>query len=193
MSKQESDFKVITVLVIIALFSAVLLAYVNTITRGPIEGNKKAEMKKAIAVVLQGVDLKNIPQMPRQMKVDKSIVKYFTAESDSGALLGVAFVVKGPNGFSGDFDVMVGVDADGSVIDTYVLQHKETPGLGDKMNGEAFKSQFRKKNLQNAKWRVKKDGGDIDALTAATITSRAFTHGVERALLGFEKLKGNKH
>jgi len=75
---------------------------------------------------------------------------------------------------------MVGLSSDGSVIDTYVLQHKETPGLGDKMAHEPFKSQFRTKSLQNAKWSVKKDGGDFDALTAATITSRAFTHGVKR-------------
>ena len=189
MDKKESGFRVVAVLVIIALFSAVLLAYVNTITRGPIEVNKKAEMKKAITIVLRGVDLKNVPQTAQQMTVDNSPVNYFTATSDSGKLLGAAFVVKGPNGFSGDFDVMVGVGPDGSIIDTYVLQHKETPGLGDKMSGEPFKSQFRQKNLQNAKWQVKKDGGDIDALTAATITSRAFTHGVKRALLAFEKLK----
>ena len=189
MDKQESDFRVVAVLVIIALFSAVLLAYVNTVTRGPIEVNKKAEMQKAITVVLRGVNLRNIPQTPQQMTVEHSPVNYFTAISDTGALLGAAFVVKSPNGFSGDFDLMVGVAADGSIIDTYVLQHKETPGLGDKMNSEAFKIQFRKKSLQNAKWLVKKDGGDIDALTAATITSRAFTHGVKRALLAFEKLK----
>ena len=192
MVKQESGFKVIAVLVIIAMFSAVLLAYVNTVTMGPIEANKKAEMKKAITIVLQGVDLQNIPETPEQLEIDNSVVQYFTAKSDSGSLLGTAFMVKGPNGFSGDFDVMVGVAADGSVIDTYVLQHKETPGLGDKMAHEPFKSQFRKKNLQNAKWSVKKDGGDIDALTAATITSRAFTQGVKRALLAFDKLAEDK-
>lgn len=188
MVKQESGFKVIAVLVIIALFSAVLLAYVNTVTRGPIEENKKAEMKKAITIVLQGVNLENVPEIPEEIEIDNSLVKYFPAKSDSGLVLGVAFMVKGPNGFTGDFDVMVGVGADGSVIDTYVLQHKETPGLGDKMAHESFKSQFRKKNLKNAKWSVKKDGGDIDALTAATITSRAFTQGVKRALLAYEKL-----
>jgi len=188
MVKQESGFKVIAVLVIIAMFSAVLLAYVNTATRGPIEANKKAETKKAITLVLQGIELKNIPDTPQELMIDNSIVKYFSANSDSGQFLGAAFIVKGPNGFTNDFDVMVGVGADGSVIDTYVLDHKETPGLGDKMAHEPFKSQFRQKNLANMKWHVKKDGGDIDALTAATITSRAFTQGVKRALLAYEVL-----
>ena len=188
MVKQESGFKVIAVLVIIAMFSAVLLAYVNTVTRGPIEANKKAETKKAIAIVLQAEELKNIPETPQELMVDNSIVKYFSVSSDMSTFLGIAFVVKCPNGFSGDFDVMVGVGADGSVIDTYVLDHKETPGLGDKMAHEPFKKQFRMKNLVNMKWQVKKDGGDIDALTAATITSRAFTQGLKRALLAYEKL-----
>ena len=188
MAKQESGFKVIAVLVIITMFSAVLLAYVNQVTRGPIEQKKKAEMRKAITIVLKGIDTKNIPEQARELEVDNSIVKYFTAASDSGALLGAAFIVKGPHGFSGDFDIMVGINADGSVVDTYVLQHKETPGLGDKMAKEPFKVQFPGKNLHNTKWLVKKDGGDIDALTAATITSRAFTQGVKRALQAHKML-----
>ena len=97
--------------------------------------------------------------------------------------------MKGPNGFTNDFDMMVGLDSTGSIIDTYVLDHKETPGLGDGMSKENFKQQFRGKNLENTNLSVKKDGGDIDALTAATITSRAFTGGVKRALMAFKKLK----
>jgi electron transport complex protein RnfG len=103
--------------------------------------------------------------------------------------VGYAFIVKAPNGFGGDFDLMVGVDSSGRVTDTYVLNHKETPGLGDNMRKEDFKKQFRGRTLTNTRWKVKKDGGDIDALTAATITSRAFTYGVERALLAFKKLR----
>jgi len=74
------------------------------------------------------------------------------------------------------------------VLDTYVLNHKETPGLGDNMKKEDFKKQFRGRSLANTRWAVKKDGGDIDALTAATITSRAFTAGVKRALTVFNVL-----
>jgi len=202
MAKQESGFKVIAVLVIIAMFSAALLAYVNKVTRGPIEENKKAEMKRAITIVLKGIDTKNCPEIPETVKVsdfdenqtlvDSSAVEYFTASDDSGKVNGFAFAVSAPNGFSGDFKVMVGIDAAGKIIDTYVLEHKETPGLGDKMTVMPFKGYFAGRMLADTKWKVKKDGGDIDALTAATITSRAFTQGVKRALLAHSSLTEGK-
>ena len=199
MAKQESGFKVIAVLVVIAMFSAALLAYVNKVTKGPIEENKKAEMKRAITIVLKGINTEKVPEVPETVTasdydenktlLDSATVKYFKAADDSGKVMGLAFVVKGPNGFSGDFDIMVGVDAaTGKIIDTYVLQHKETPGLGDKMAFDPFKGYFPGRTLQDTKWKVKKDGGDIDALTAATITSRAFTQGVKRALLAYSSL-----
>ena len=189
MAKEESIFKVVFTLVFIAMVSAVLLAWVNKITYEPIELNKRAETKKALKIVLRG--LKNVayPEFPQQMKADHSEVKYFKAQGESGALLGAAFIVQAPNGFSGDFEMMVGVDSSGTIIDTYVLDHKETPGLGDGMLKESFKKQFRGRRLGDTRWMVRKDGGDIDAITAATITSRAFTAGVKRALQAFARLK----
>lgn len=189
MAKQESAFKVIIVLVIIAVFSAVLLAYVNQVTSGPIAANKKAETKKAISIVLKGLENISFADEPQSMVVDNSPVKYFKASFAEGGLAGYAIVVKGPNGFTNDFDMMVGLDSEGKIIDTYVLDHKETPGLGDGMKHEKFKTQFRGHNLTDTNWLVKNDGGDIDALTAATITSRAFTGGVKRALTTFDMLK----
>jgi electron transport complex protein RnfG len=189
MAKQESGFKVIIVLVLIAFLSAVLLAYVNKVTREPIEENKKAETKKAIGIVLRGLTGYQYPEIPQEMEVDSSPVKYFMAVDSNKNILGCAVIVKAPNGFTNDFDMMVGVDSSGSVIDTYVLDHKETPGLGDGMSKEPFKKQFRGKNINNTKWLVKKDKGDIDAMTAATITSRAFTAGVKRALMTYNRLR----
>jgi electron transport complex protein RnfG len=189
MAKEESALKVIIVLVVISFASAFLLAYVNQVTSGPIEENKKAETKKAIGIVLNTISDYKCQEIPEETEIDDSPVRYFPAKSTDGKIVGYAIIVKGPNGFSNDFDMMVGMDSSGTIIDTYVLDHKETPGLGDGMTKEKFKKQFRGKNLENTKWSVKKDGGDIDALTAATITSRAFTAGVKRALLVFKKLK----
>jgi electron transport complex protein RnfG len=189
MAKEESALKVIIVLVLIAFCSAFLLAYVNKVTSGPIEDNKKAETKKAIGIVLGDLKDYTFPENPEEIEIDNSPVKYFLAKSADSTVIGYAIVVIGPNGFTNDFDMMVGLDAQGKIIDTYVLDHKETPGLGDGMKKEGFKKQFRGKTLDNTKWSVKKDGGDIDALTAATITSRAFTRGVYRALLLYKKLK----
>jgi len=182
MAKDESALKVVLVLVIIAAFSAMLLAYVNQITRGPIEENKQLEVKKAIQLVLKGLPQYTVPAEPKSMEVDKSSIKYYPATAEDGTIVGYAIIAMAPNGFSGEFPVMVGINKEGKIIDTYVLEHKETPGLGDQMTHEHFKAQFRGKDLSGTKWQVKKDGGDIDAITAATITSRAFTASILRAL-----------
>ncbi len=189
MDKQESGLKIIGVLVIIAFMAAALLAYVNKITREPIARNMKEETHRAVRIVLQKLGDFQYPDEPLNKSVDGFGARYFPAKDSSGKVLGYAVIVKAPNGFGGDFDLMVGVDSSGKVLDSYVLNHKETPGLGDNMKKEDFKKQFRGRSLQNTHWAVKKDGGDIDALTAATITSRAFTAGVKRALLVVKALK----
>ena len=83
---------------------------------------------------------------------------------------------------------MVGVLPDGSINKVAVVSHKETPGLGDKMDSKKsnFSIQFEGKNPETFKLKVKKDGGDVDAITASTITSRAYCDAVERA---FKALK----
>lgn len=189
MGKQESGLKVILVLVLIAMFSAILLAYVNQVTREPIAANKKAETQKAIKIVLAGLKGISYPENPTDIQIDNSGASYFEAKFDNGKTAGYAVIVKGPGGFSNDFDMMVGLDSSGKIIDTYVLDHKETPGLGDGMLKEPFKNQFRGRQLDDTIWKVKKDKGDIDAITAATITSRAFTKGVWRALQVYKTLR----
>ena len=91
-------------------------------------------------------------------------------------------------GFGGKIDMMVGFLADGTIKGTSVLSHAETPGLGANMTGK-FKDQFVDKNPANFKLIVKKDGGDVDAITAATITSRAFSKAVDKAYKAFEANK----
>ena len=89
---------------------------------------------------------------------------------------------------------MVGLLADGSISNTAVLAHKETPGLGDKMDiaKSDFPAQFIGKNPAEFKLSVTKDGGDVDAITAATISSRAFCDAVERAYITLKNNGGDK-
>lgn len=187
--KQESGLKVILVLVLIAMGSAVLLAYVNTVTRTPIENNKKAETKKAIGIVLSSLSDYRVGEIPEQVQTGSFQARYFEATAPTGKPAGYAIVVDGPGGYSSDFEMMVGVDSTGEIIDTYVLDHKETPGLGDAITNESFKKQFRGRSLENTEWKVKKDNGDIDAITAATVSSRAFAEGCKRALLTYEEIR----
>ena len=87
-------------------------------------------------------------------------------------------------GFGGKIDMMVGFLADGTIKGTSVLSHAETPGLGANMTGK-FKDQFVDKNPADFKLKVTKDGGNVDAITAATITSRAFSKAVDKAYQAF--------
>jgi electron transport complex protein RnfG len=82
---------------------------------------------------------------------------------------------------------MVGLAPDGTVINTMILEHRETPGLGTKMAEPRFKDQFVGKNPGSGKMKVKKDGGDVDAITAATISSRAFCDAIVRAYDAWQK------
>ena len=105
----------------------------------------------------------------------------------NGIFLGAA-VKTSEGGFGGKIDMMVGFLADGTIKGTSVLSHSETPGLGANMTGK-FKDQFVDKNPADYKLTVTKDGGDVDAITAATITSRAFSKAVDKAYKAFEANK----
>ena len=92
-------------------------------------------------------------------------------------------IISVTNGFGGALSVMVGITSDGKVYNTSVISHSETPGLGAKcQNDEGFLSQFRSLDPASTRLAVTKDGGDIDAITASTITSRAYTLAVANAV-----------
>ena len=105
----------------------------------------------------------------------------------NGNFQGIA-IKTNEGGFGGKIDMMVGFLADGTIKGTSVLSHAETPGLGANMTGK-FKDQFVDKNPASYKLTVSKDGGDVDAITAATITSRAFSKAVDKAYKAFEANK----
>jgi len=97
-------------------------------------------------------------------------------------------------GFSGLIKLMIGFAPDGTIIDISVLQHQETPGLGDKIENakSSFSAQFQGKNPENFKLVVKKDRGDVDAITASTISSRAYCDAVQRAYNAYMSSLKNK-
>ena len=105
-------------------------------------------------------------------------------------IVGYAVNSNSNNGFSGRIDIMVGFDTQSKVINYAVLSHAETPGLGSKM-GEWFKNNDKPKqsiigkDLSKRQLHVSSDGGDIDAITASTITSRAFLEAVNKAYAAY--------
>jgi len=187
MAKLKSSFKnmLLSLLFISAGMSAAL-GFVYTLTKGPIEiANKKKEVQ-AITEVLPAFD--NDPTAEA-----KSIagLDYYVA-TNQGKTAGYAVKTFTDKGFSGKFTLMVGFKPDGAINNISVLDQKETPGLGTKMKEPKFKNQFLDKNPAIFTLKVKKDGGQVDAITAATISSRAFCDAVQKAYDGYlENLKGN--
>ena len=95
---------------------------------------------------------------------------------------GAAFEAVSRDGYGGEIRVMVGVNANNKVQGIKILQHKETPGLGAKIEGREFRNTFGGAPIDTTDWRVTKDGGDIDAITAATLSSRAVAGAVRKGL-----------
>ncbi|HRY98966.1 MAG TPA: RnfABCDGE type electron transport complex subunit G [Bacteroidales bacterium] len=181
MAKRESSFKnmVITLLSVTGI-AALSLGGVYNLTREPIAEAQKAKLQQAIGEVLPPFsELEEHEAMPADGP--DPLVFYVARNADS--IVGTAVRTYTDRGFSGRFTIMVGFLPDGTIHNTAVLEHKETPGLGDKMDirKAPWSEQFRGKNPAEYRLQVRKDGGDVDAITAATISSRAFCDAVQRA------------
>jgi electron transport complex protein RnfG len=189
-AKKESTFvSMVATLFVVTLVAAGLLGSVYALTKEPI---RLAELKKkndAIQVVVPGFD--NEPsQEVKKVAVDGDTLYFYTARKGD-EILGTAVETFTNKGFSGEIKLMVGFTADGSIIDIAVVKHAETPGLGDKMEKKKsdFSVQFMGKHPDSFNLAVRKDRGDVDAITASTITSRAYCDAVQRAYDAFEQLK----
>lgn len=178
------------VLTSITVIIGALLGYVNQITEGPIKLAEKAKQEKAIKKVAPHYN--NDPIAEKYERVlnagtkDSLTITIFPAK-ENGKPIGAAVETQTNNGFSGNIKVMVGFDNDGKIINYMVLNHSETPGLGSKME-KWFKDENGNRSIigKNAKGlKVKKDGGNIDAITAATISSRAFLDAIENGYNAF--------
>jgi electron transport complex protein RnfG len=186
MAKKESTFmSMVATLFVVTLVAAGLLGSVFALTKEPI---RLAELKKkneAIQVVVPGFDNEPSQEVERIFMDGDSLYLYSARLGEE--LLGTAVETFTNIGFSGEFKLMVGFAPDGSIIDIAVIKHAETPGLGDKMEkGKSdFSVQFMGKHPNSFKLAVKKDRGDVDAITASTITSRAYCEAVTRAYGAF--------
>jgi len=175
-----------TVLTLITAGAGLILALVESVTREPIAEQRRLETLRALEAVLPPID--NSPDSDTaelvigKDKKGREVKRLFYRGRKEDKLSGVAFKVVAPDGYSGNIFIMVGVDAGGTVTGIEILNHAETPGLGDKITHGGFKDQFKQKNLDNADWRVKKDGGEFDQITGATISPRAVVKAVKAGL-----------
>ncbi|MCH7657806.1 MAG: RnfABCDGE type electron transport complex subunit G [Bacteroidetes bacterium] len=192
MAKKESTFSNMVIsLSVITLTASIALGFVYELTKAPIAAAKYAAKMKAINEVLPAYN--NLPnEEVYKIAVDNDTLYFYPAREDN-KLVGTAIETFTKKGFSGNIKLMVGILPDGTINDIVVLEHKETPGLGDKMSkGKSdFSLQFHGKNPENFNLSIRKDGGDVDAITATTISSRAYCDAVKRAYNAYMK-GGNK-
>ncbi|MGB8491017.1 MAG: RnfABCDGE type electron transport complex subunit G [Bacteroidales bacterium] len=187
MAKTESNFRnMVLSLTLISLVASACLGFVYELTKKPIELSNLNKKLNAIKLVVP--DFNNNPneEMFRLPTGDGDSLDIYPAKKDN-VITGYAVNTYSSKGFSGNISLMAGFRPDGTIINITVLDQKETPGLGTKMGEPSFRDQFIDKNPSEFVLKVKKDGGNVDAITAATISSRAFCDAVQRAYNTLQK------
>lgn len=184
MARESTFGNMVLSLTIICLVCAALLGVVYSVTAEPIAQTEVAKVNNAIAAVAPEFD--NFPS--------EDVARYGESEVYTAKMgenvVGYAIKVK-TSGFGGPLQMMVGFTPEGEIYNTSIISCAETPGLGAKITDENIQPRVQVvgKNPSVDKISVKKDGGDIDAITASTITSRAFLKGVNAAYEVFQQIK----
>ena len=177
MAAKSNLTNMVLVLGLTCLLCSAVLGGAYALTKEPIDKAAAEKTNQAISQVL-----------PHFTAVEYNEDGHYYKATDGDNLVGYA-IESTVVGFGGPLSLIVGVTPDGVVYNTSVLSHSETPGLGAKCTTDAkFMGQWKGFDPSIKKLSVKKDGGDVDAITASTITSRAYTLAVENALNTFNTL-----
>lgn len=184
MRKKSEGLEILRVgfiLFAITAVAALILAYVNSVTKPIISEREENEMAEAMFEVLPDAD--NFEEIPIEASDSTSVRRLY--ESDAGFV-----VVAMPSGYGGEISMMVGVDKDLTVTGISIISQSETAGLGAKCTEKAWQEQFvgKTENIEVSKNGAK--GNEIDAISSATITSKAVTKGVNDAIAVVKSLTG---
>jgi electron transport complex protein RnfG len=189
MATIKSTFlNLVITLAVITLVGSLALGYVFQWTKEPIAKAQMEKQLRAIEAVVKGYDNNPVTEKFKVATPDGSDSLEFFPAKKGGQLIGMAVKTKSSKGYAGDIWLMIGFNMQGEIQRAVVIEHKETPGLGSKMTGAKFLDQFLNKNPASTNLKVKKDGGSIDAITGATISSRAFSEAVQRAYETFQSM-----
>jgi len=193
MKKLTSNFKnIFLVLTGIILLAVISSSVVHSLVKDKIQQSKEEKLLGAVRKVLPPYD--HFDAKPTEMNDGVEIMKIYKAYDKQNRFVGAAVESSSNNGYIGHIDVMVGFDKSGQIVDYVVTEQKETPGLGARIL-DWFKTNHKNqsiigKNASTANLSVRNDGGDIDAITGATITSRAFLFAVRNAYFAFTSNTG---
>ena len=184
MAAKSTLVNMVLCLGVTCLLCSAVLGFAYAVTKEPISEAAAVKTARSISQVL--------PEFTSVEEITDGDVTYFKAMADT-ALVGYA-IRSTVVGFGGPLTLLVGVTADGIVYNTSVLSHSETPGLGAKCTSDKkFMAQWQELNPSEKTLAVTKDGGSIDAITASTITSRAYTKAVANALEIYNTLGGQSN
>jgi len=188
---EPEQLKMVIALLLVAIVAALLLGLTDMVTRAPIAEAQKAALHKALGQVLPPHANDPLEEMITIKPVGSDKPKqFYPARDRSGKITGMAWQVIAPDGYSGSIYILMGVLPDGSVYAIRITSHRETPGLGDGItNNSDWLNSFAGRTLDNVRWKVKKDGGEFDQFTGATITPRAVIRAVKR---GLELFRNNR-
>lgn len=193
---EQSVLKTGLTLALIATICTALVAATFQATKGRIAANDKALLEQSLQPALAGVffdgsvsESRLVLPTPHDLPGNEAAIIYRVyAEDEPVAAL---FVVSARDGFSGAIRILVGIDYNGTVTGVRILQHRETPGLGDKIDASRsdWVFQFDGHSLTDptvSGWAIKSDGGEFDQLTGASVTPRAVIKAIRETLLYFD-------
>ncbi|MFA7174130.1 MAG: RnfABCDGE type electron transport complex subunit G [Kiritimatiellia bacterium] len=175
----KETVKLVAVLTIICAVSAALLAAVYNVTIKPISEALEVKTSEAAQAVMP----------PGSYEIKKELIDqttFFVARDKGGKIVAVAVEGLSKNGYGGEIVLMVGLSADEKVVAYEVITATETPGLGTNISATKFTDQLFGKPF-TSNWGVKKDGGDFDAITSATISSRAALECITDAISKYQQ------
>ncbi len=176
------DFKDVIILVLISVVAGVSLSIVYSSTKERIAEVKRQELQMALKKVLPSMQ---DDHETSEFSFENQVIPIYWMENN-GKLIGAVLKIQTNEGFGGKITFLLGVDSSGKITGFYLLEQKETPGLGTKAADKKFWGQFVGKALSNFKFKVQKDKGDVEAITAATITSRAISNAIDKGLRAFQ-------
>ena len=191
MEKLKSSItNMVLVLTGVAVVTGAILAYVNHVTEEPIKAQKEKTLADGIKSVMGGGDLKVVKtDTVRQNDAKGKELTYIIYQTQDANQKDLGAAVESTTGgFGGNLKILVGFDPEGKILGYTLLEHAETPGLGakaDKWFQKGQKGDIIGKNPKE-KLSVSKDGGQVDAITASTITSRAFLLAVNNAYSAYK-------
>ncbi len=188
MTFDKEQQKIAFTLFVVGLVAATMLALVDKWTAGPIAEAQRQALHQSLEQVLPEHSNDPLKDMFLFPIAKEENIKIFPAKDKKGDVIAYAWEQIAPDGYSGTIRILMGVRVSGEIAAIRVTFHKETPGLGDGIiKNKTWLNAFIDKTLTNATWLVKKDGGDFDQFTGATITPRAVVKTVHKGLVFYKK------